>query len=244
MTAYGYRRALGVSVVICILLIAALLFVIFRQKHKPSAAEETSVVVAKGPDAASQQQVVGNNGSEGSAPPLTPVQLSPQRLQAIGVKTALVESKNINDELRAPGNVDINEQQVSYVQTRFPGWIQKVFANATYQYVHEGQPLFTVYSPDLVSTEQEYLLARQNQKAFSQDMHGTAVKEGDWLVQAASDRMRQFGVPTSEITKLEQTGKVEHDIEINSPVTGYITERNALPNQYVESDTKLYTIAD
>ena len=115
MTEYGYRRAFGVSVVICILLIAALLFVIFRQKHKPSAAEETSVVVAKGPDAASQQQVVGNNGSEGSAPPLTPVQLSPQRLQAIGVKTALVESKNINDELRAPGNVDINEQQVSYV---------------------------------------------------------------------------------------------------------------------------------
>jgi Cu(I)/Ag(I) efflux system membrane fusion protein/cobalt-zinc-cadmium efflux system membrane fusion protein len=104
--------------------------------------------------------------------------------------------------------------------------------------------LFTIYSPDLVGTEQEYLLAKQNQKSFSQDMHGTALKEGDWLVQAATDRIRQFGVPEDAITRLEQTGKVERDIEIDSPVTGYIVERNALPNQYVQSDTKLYTIAD
>jgi Cu(I)/Ag(I) efflux system membrane fusion protein/cobalt-zinc-cadmium efflux system membrane fusion protein len=165
-------------------------------------------------------------------------------LQAIGVKTASVELRQIEDQLRLPGNVDINEQQVSYVQTRFPGWIQKVFANATYQYVHKGQPLFTIYSPDLVSTEQEYLLAKQNQQSFSYDIHGTALKEGDWLVQAATDRLRQFAVSPTQIAKLEQSGKVEHDIEVDSPVSGYITEKNALPNQYVQSDTKLYTIAD
>jgi Cu(I)/Ag(I) efflux system membrane fusion protein/cobalt-zinc-cadmium efflux system membrane fusion protein len=160
------------------------------------------------------------------------------------VKTGIVESKNVNDELRAPGNVDINEQQVSYVQTRFPGWIQKVFANATYQYVHKGQPLFTVYSPDLVSTEQEYLLARQNQKKFSEGMHGTAAQEGDWLVQAAADRLRQFAIPPREIANLEQSGTIQRDITVDSPVSGYITERNALPNQYVQPETKLYTIVD
>jgi Cu(I)/Ag(I) efflux system membrane fusion protein/cobalt-zinc-cadmium efflux system membrane fusion protein len=172
------------------------------------------------------------------------VQLSPQRLQAIGVKTAVVEWKDVKDELRLPGNVDVNEQQLAYVQTRFPGWIQKVFANANYQYVRKGQPLFTIYSPDLVSTEQEYLLARQNQKALSTDMHGTASKEGEWLLQAAADRLRQFGVPQREIEKLEESGKVQREIEIDSPVSGYITERNALPNQYVQADTKLYTITD
>jgi Cu(I)/Ag(I) efflux system membrane fusion protein/cobalt-zinc-cadmium efflux system membrane fusion protein len=165
-------------------------------------------------------------------------------LQAIGVKTAIVELRQIDDQLRLPGNVDINEQQVSYVQTRFPGWIQKVFANAAYQFVHKGQPLFTIYSPDLVSTEQEFVLAKQNQHLFSQDMHGTAVEEGDWLVQAATDRLRQFAVSPSQIARLEQSGKVEHEIEVDSPVSGYITERNALPNLYVQSDTKLYTIAD
>jgi len=200
--------------------------------------------VARGPVATAHESAAASDSEENASPSLSPLQLSPQRLQSIGVKTATVESRHIEDQLRLPGNVDINEQQVSYVQTRFPGWIQKVFANATYQYVRKGQPLFTIYSPDLVSTQQEYLLARQNQKSFSQDMHGKALKEGDWLLQAASDRLRQFAVSAAQIAKLEQTGKVEHDIEIASPVSGYIIERNALPNQYVQSDTRLYTIAD
>jgi Cu(I)/Ag(I) efflux system membrane fusion protein/cobalt-zinc-cadmium efflux system membrane fusion protein len=160
------------------------------------------------------------------------------------VATALVERRTVNDELRVPGDVEVNEQQLSYVQTRFPGWIQKVLANATYQYVHRGQPLFTIYSPDLVSTEQEYLLARQNQMSFTEEMHGTASKEGDWLLQAAADRLRQFGVPQREIESLEKGGQVRREIDIDSPVSGYITERNALPNQYVQAETKLYTIAD
>jgi RND family efflux transporter MFP subunit len=244
MTEHSYKKAFGVAGVICLLLAAALGFELLRGGHRAQASAETDPVVARGPVATEHEHPESNRAEDNSAPTLTPAQLSPQRLQAIGVKTATVELRQIDDQLRVPGNVDINEQQVSFVQTRFPGWIQKVFANATYQYVHKGQPLFTIYSPDVVSTEQEYLLAKQNQQSFSQDMHGTALKEGDWLVQAASDRLRQFAVSPTQISKLEQSGKVEHDIEVDSPVSGYITERNALPNQYVQSDTKLYTIAD
>ena len=244
MSEYNYRGAFGAAVVICILLAGALLYVVFRQEHRASAREQNDPVVARGPEAAAQPMVMGKGASENAAPALTPVQLSPQRLQAIGVTTAIVKAQTVNDELRVPGNVEVDEQQLSYVQTRFPGWIQKVFANASYQYVRKGQPLFTIYSPDLVSTEQEYLLAKQNQKSSAEDMHGTAAREGDWLLQAAADRLQQFGVPQREITNLEQAGKVQHDIEIDSPVSGYITERNALPNQYVQAETKLYTIAD
>src|SRR5215469_14834232 len=244
MNEHTYKKAFGATAVVCLLLAAALGFTLLRGEYKPQPAEESDPVVAKGPKANEEGTTSGKAAEDISAPPLAPVQLSPQRLQAIGVKTAIVELRQINDQLRLPGNVDINEQQVSYVQTRFPGWIQKVFANATYQYVRKGQTLFTIYSPDLLSTEQEYLLAKQNQSSFSQDMHGTALKEGDWLVQAASDRLRQFAVSPGQIAKLEQGGKVERDIEVESPVSGYITERNALPNQYVQSDTKLYTIAD
>ena len=165
-------------------------------------------------------------------------------MQEIGVTTSAVELKNVNDTLHVPGNVEINEQRISYVQTRFAGWIQNVSANATYQYVRKGQRLFTIYSPDIVSSEQEYLLARQNQKAFSQDQHGMATQDGNWLMQAAADRLRQFSIPAEEIANLEQSGKVQHDIAIESPVSGYITERNALPNAYVQPEMKLYTIAD
>jgi len=241
MNEQSYRRAFGVSVVVCILLAAALGFVVFRRDRNMHVTEEANPVVARGPAA---NQAIRDGGAEGPPPTLTPVQLSPQRLRAIGVKTAVVEWRVVDDKLRVPGNVDINEQQLSYVQTRFPGWIQKVSANAAYQYVRKGQPLFTIYSPELVNTQQEYLLAKQNQKSFSGDMHGTAAKEGEWLVQAAADRMRQFGVPSREVATLEQSGEVQRDIEIDSPVSGYITERNALPNQYVQPDTKLYTIAD
>lgn len=244
MNEHHYKKAFGGTVVVCLLLAAALGFQILRGKNWLQPNQETDPVVARGPVATEQENPQSNTADDSAAPTLAPVQLSPQRLQAIGVKTATVELRQIDDQLRLPGNVDINEQQVSYVQTRFPGWIQKVFANATYQYVHKGQPLFTIYSPDLVSTEQEYLLAKQNQRSFSQDMHGTALKEGDWLVQAATDRLRQFAVSPTQIERLEKSGKVEHDIEVDSPVSGYITERNALPNQYVQSDTKLYTIAD
>ena len=68
--------------------------------------------------------------------------------------------------------------------------------------------------------------------------------ESDWLLQAAADRLRQFGVSASEIARLEQTGTVQHDVSIDSPASGYITEFNALPNQYAQPETKLYTIAD
>ncbi len=243
MSERTYKQAFVISAVICFVLVGALAYVIWGRRYLSSANDNSSPVMAKGPDV-SEQPSTQATSSSGTPVPLVPLQLSPQRMQAIGVKTAQVELQNVSKELRVPGNVDMNQRQLAYLQTRFPGWIQKVFANATYQYVRKGQPVFTIYSPELVSTEQEYLLAKQNQQTIAGDAHGTAAREGDWLLQAAADRLRQFGVPQSEITRLEQSGTVQHDVSIDSPASGYITEFNALPNQYVQAETKLYTIAD
>jgi Cu(I)/Ag(I) efflux system membrane fusion protein/cobalt-zinc-cadmium efflux system membrane fusion protein len=100
--------------------------------------------------------------------PLVPVQISPQRLQSIGVKTGKVERKSVADEIRTTGSVAVDERRLAYVQVRFSGYIQKVVADATYQFVRKGQPLFTIYSPDLVATEREYLVAKQNQQQVAQ----------------------------------------------------------------------------
>lgn len=237
-----YKHAFVIAVAVCFALAGALAYVASKIYHHPP--EQTNIVAAKGPDVPNQPATTVASSPARSATQLTPVQLSPQRLQAIGVTTAAVEMRTISNELRVPGNVDVDERRLAYVQTRFPGWIQKVFANATYEYVRKGQPLFTIYSQELVSTEQEYVLAKQSQQAFSTDGHGTAAKERDWLLQAAADRLRQFGVPASEVTRLEQTSRVQHDVTIDSPASGYITEFNALPNQYAQAETKLYTIAD
>ena len=176
--------------------------------------------------------------------PLVPVQLTSERMQSIGVKVGTVEYKQLSDDIRATGGVDINERLVSYVQVRFPGYIRKVFANATYQYVRKGEPLFTIYSPDLVATQQEYLLARQNQKSLSTSTVDGVASGAEFLSAAAEQRLEQWEVPQSEIAKLKETGKPVTDLTINSPVEGYITERNALPNMYAEPSTKLYTVAD
>ena len=83
----------------------------------------------------------------------------------IGLKFATVVRKDVSDRLETTGNIETDERLQGYVQTRFAGWIEQVFANSTYQYVRRGQPLFTIYSPDLVSTENEYLLAARGAQA-------------------------------------------------------------------------------
>jgi Cu(I)/Ag(I) efflux system membrane fusion protein/cobalt-zinc-cadmium efflux system membrane fusion protein len=176
--------------------------------------------------------------------PLAPVQLTPERMQSIGVKLGTVEYKQLNDDIRATGTVDIDERLLSYVQVRFPGYIRKVFANATYQYVRKGEPLFTVYSPDLVATQQEYLLAQQNQKVSSASTVDGVASGAASLSAAAEQRLEQWDVPQSELQKLTDAGKPITDLTINSPVSGYITEYNALPNMYVQPSTRLYTVAD
>lgn len=247
MNTRTYQKMLGLTIFLCIVLGVALGYVLLHTRHTASAiAPQSDPVVVRGPAASTSS----NTAPLAAEPvPLAQVQLSPQRLQEIGVTTAKVTFNDVNDDLKVPGNVEIDEKKIAYVQIRFPGWIQNVYANATYQYVRKGEPLFTIYSPDLVSSEQEYLLARQNQMATASQTDGTggmnmAAKEGGWLLQAAEERIRQFGVPAQAIADLERTGKIQRNIAIDSPASGFITERNALPNAYVQPDTKLYTIAD
>lgn len=239
------KYVLRTSLVWIIVLAAAAGFLFYRA-HSPRPA--TSSIASDNPLAAAGPAPNPENMS--SAPPqkmetpLAPVQLSPERMQSIGVKTGTVEYKQLSNDIRATGTVEIDERLLSYVQVRFPGFIRKVFANATYQYVRKGDPLFTIYSPDLVATQQEYLLARQSEKALSASTVDGVASGAAALSAAAEQRLQQWEVPQSEMQKLKDTGKPITDLTINSPVSGYITEYNALPNMSVEPSTRLYTVAD
>lgn len=176
--------------------------------------------------------------------PLSPIQLSPERLQSIGVKFGVVERKEMKDTIRTTGTVTIDERRVSYVQTRISGHIEKVFADATYQYVKKGQPLFTIHSPELVTAEREYLLAKQNAQNLSQSTVPGVASGVASLLDSSRERLAQWDIPQQEIARLESTGQVGETLEIRSTVSGYITERNALPNLMVQPDTRLYTVVD
>jgi RND family efflux transporter MFP subunit len=175
---------------------------------------------------------------------LVPVQLSPERMQSIGVRTGRVQRKAVNNEIRVTGNVAVDETRLAYVQVRYAGYVQKVFADSTYQYLRKGQPLFTIYSPDLAATEREYLVAKRNQQLVAASTVPGVSEGAASLLEAATERLKQWGVPQREITRLESTGQVQQELTVESPVSGYITERNALPNLTVQPETRLYTVAD
>lgn len=176
--------------------------------------------------------------------PLAPVQLSAERLQSIGVKFGVVHRSPVQDEIRTTGTVAIDETRLSYVQTRISGHIEQVFADATYQYVRKNQPLFTLHSPELIVAEQEYLLAKKNAQNLSKSTISGVASGVASLLESSKERLEQWNISDREISRLESTGEVADPLEIDSPVSGYITERNALPNQMVQPDTRLYTIAD
>ncbi len=175
---------------------------------------------------------------------LAPVQLTPERRQLIGVTFATVERREVSRRIEAVGNVVPDEQLESYVQTRFAGWIERVFVNQSFQRVRRGQPLFTVYSPDLAATEQEYVLAlRARERVADSSIEG--VSEGaDSLAQAAAERLSLMGVPRAEVARLARGGPPRNVVTVVSPASGYVVERNAVANLYVQPETRLYTITD
>ena len=180
-----------------------------------------------------------------SAPPtLAPVELSPERMQSIGVRTGRVEYKTINSEIRAMGTVDVDERRVAYVQTRYPGWVKEVFVNATYQFVRKGNPLFTIYSPELVASQQEYLLAKANSGRLGQSSVEGVSAGADTLLRSARERLLQWSLSEQDISKLETSGKPLKEFTFASPVSGYVVERMVLPNAYVQPEMRLYSIAD
>ena len=175
---------------------------------------------------------------------LAPIQIAPERRQLIGIRTAVVERKDVSDEVDATATIQPDEELQSYVQTRFSGWIDQVYANQTYASVKKGQPLFTIYSPDLVSTEQEYLLAlAARDRAQESKIEGVS-GDAETLVDAAGERLRLWNVSPREISRLEREHTPRRSIEIDSPVSGYVVERNALPGMYVQPDSRLFAITD
>ena len=179
-----------------------------------------------------------------SEPNLAPVTLTPQRMQSIGVKTGVVEFRPVRDEIRTVGNIEADETRLSDVQIRFAGWVQKVYADATYKQVRQGQPLLTIYSPELVTAEQDYLVAKEL-LAQTTVPGGAAGSHGSQsLLDAATERLKQWQVPDREIARLKKSGKIRHEIEIDSPASGFIIDRKAFPNMYVQPGTKLYSVAD
>jgi len=241
----GYRRAFLVTLLACVALALVADVLWWRLRSRPTMNTAPTPMMSD-PKASDMPAMPAARASEAppTETPVAPIQLSPQRMQSIGVTIGTVESKPVNDEIRFYGNVQANERRLAYVQTRFAGWIRQVYADATGDFIRKGQPLLTIYSPDLVTSEREYLLAKKNAAALQQSSVSGVADGAASLIDASKARLQQWEIPESELKKLDDTGDVITNLTFNSPVSGYIMEKNALPNMYVQPETKLYTVAD
>jgi len=244
-----YRSAFLITLIALVAVAGVAGWLFWRSTLNPvnrSTASSVSATAGNEPSQMAAGETV--NAADSNLPqsdaPLAPIQLTPQRMQSIGVKVGTVESKSVSDEIRSYGNVQANERRFVYVQTRYAGWIRQVYADAVGDFVEKGQPLFTIYSPDLVASEREYLLARKNAASLRQSAVSGVADGAESLIAAAKARLQQFDIHDSDIAKLDETGEPITDLTFDSPVAGYVTEKNALPNMYVQPETKLYTIAD
>jgi RND family efflux transporter MFP subunit len=251
----NYRRAFWIALTTTLVLAIVASVLWWRLSHAATSSQRGNSSVSESIDSMKQTSSASASPSETASAgdpqagnlqetPLAPFQLTPQRMQSIGVVLGKVEFKPVNTELRFYGNVQVDERRQAYVQTRFAGWIRKVYADATGNFIRKGEPLFTIYSPELVSTEHEYLLARKNAEALQQSKVRGVASGASSLFDAAKERLLQWEVSPAEIEKLDQGGKAITDLTLSSPVSGYITQKNALPNMYVQPETMLYSVAD
>jgi len=176
-------------------------------------------------------------------PPGT-VALSAQKQQMIGVRIAEVKKQHLTRTIRTVGRVEMDETRISHVHVKNSGWIEDLNVDFTGKLVTKGQALFSIYSPELVSTQQEYLIASRGQQELGKSSYPNVVRGVESLKNAALERLRLWDVTDAQIEKLERTGEVSRTITFYSHISGFVVERKALEHMFVTPDMDLYTIAD
>jgi RND family efflux transporter MFP subunit len=172
------------------------------------------------------------------------IKVSPNTIQSMGVRTAKVEVRPLSRLTLTVGRVTFNERNLAVITTKVDGWVDRLFVNATGDPVRKGRALLTIYSPELVSAQEEYLLAQRNLKA----MQSSPVKEmaagARRLAAAARRRLAYFDISAAQIDALEHTGRVRKHLTLFSPANGIVTKRLVTQGMYVKAGMPLLEVAD
>jgi len=164
--------------------------------------------------------------------------------QLIGVRSASAAYAILTQEIRAVGTVGYDERGLTQVTVKTSGWVREVFVDSIGRPVRKGAPLFTLYSPDLLATQDEHLLAVKTQARLVVSPLGDAKANAASLVASTRERLRLWDVTDAQISALERRGKAEPVLTVYAPSSGIVLKREALPGKYVEPGTTLYEVAD
>ena len=172
------------------------------------------------------------------------IKITPERQQWIGVKTGVVDYHPVEKVIRTVGLVDYDEKRIAQIHTRISGWIEDLFVDYTGKLVRKGEPLLTIYSPELVSTQEEYLLALKGRAELVDSPFSNVSLGAQTLLDATRRRLLLWDISEDQIHALGRTGKPQTTMTLHSPIDGFVLDKGAFEGKYVKPDEDLYVIAD
>jgi len=172
------------------------------------------------------------------------VQISPERQQLIGVRIGTVEMKPLEKVIRTVGRVDYDEKRIVTISPKIGGWIEDLFVDFTGKFVRQGEPLLVIYSPELVSTQEEYLLALRARRDLVKSPFPEVAASGNSLAESAKRRLKLWDITDDQIKALEESGQAKKTLTLYSPFTGFVLEKMAYKGMNVMPGMALFKIAD
>src|ERR1700724_84181 len=175
----------------------------------------------------------------------TSIFVPPEKQQLIGMHSVPAEMGTLTKEIRIVGKVTYDETHLTHIHSKVSGYIEEVFADSVGKPVHAGDPLFTIYSADLLATQQDLLLALKSRDLLRGSTVASAAQGSENLITAAQERLRLWDVTDEDVRSLEADGKVKRAITVYSPISGVVMERSAYHHgTFVDPTKDLFTIVD
>ena len=235
------KRALWIILAVSVLLLAvgAGLYAL-RARARQSAPSPSSASDA-------MPTMPADSSAGRGAPPATSrgdVTIDPRRQQLIGVKTVPVIRQTVDQHVRATGAVRYDETKQADVNVKIEGWIRELYVDYTGQPVERGQPLLTLYSPDLLNTQNEYLLALKTREQLRQSTIADARERADALVASARQRLLAWDLPAEHLQMLDDTRRTVDAVVVRAPASGFVVEKMAVKGLHVMPGQSLYKLSD
>jgi Cu(I)/Ag(I) efflux system membrane fusion protein len=210
--------------------------------HEGHAAKETK----KSQDMDMEGLTMESVKKEGKMVEISPgtVNISPERQQLIGVKIGTVERRHLEKVIRTTGRVDYDEKRLVTISPKIGGWVEDLYVDFTGAYVKKGQPLLTIYSPELVSTQEEYLVALKAKEGFMKSPFPEVASSGNSLAESARRRLKLWDISDDQIKALELSGQPRKTLTLYSPYEGFLLERMVYKGMNVMPGTALFKLAD
>ena len=209
--------------------------------NKPGKAPDGMDLV---PQYAEDNTSQGGSATTPAPMPAGTVKIAPEKQLLIGVRTATVERQSLVRTVRTTGQLTSDETKLAHIHVKVNGYIDKVYVDFVGQLVKKGQPLFTLYSPDLVATEEEYLIAKRGAKEMGSSQFPDVSQGSQSLLRSTRERLKLWDITDEQIKKLDESGEVTKTLTFYSPVSGFVTDRKAFPQTAVTPDMDLYAISD